>query len=268
MVNGFVFNLQLLYGFLLSLFIVILSHRLKSLNLSGCMATLILGTLIFGVGGWIWSIPILTFFISAYALSKVGKTVKLKFKDTFEKSGTRDYGQVLANGGVGGLLVALAVLNPHHEKLYFYAFILSFAAANADTWATELGVLLKGKPVLITTFKRVEPGVSGGISFYGSFAALAGSFFIILVSYLAEPMPLSTLIRLVLLGFIASFIDSLLGAAIQGQYRCRICNKYTEKKSHCNQPAQKIKGVNWMTNDLVNFISILYVVLIFLYIFI
>jgi len=264
MINGFLLNGQLLYGFLLSLAIVVFSYYSKSLNLSGAVTTLILGTLIFGVGGWLWSVPILTFFISASALSKTGAAVKQKFKDTFEKSGTRDYGQVLANGGLGGLLVMLAVLHPQNARLYFYAYILSFAAANADTWATELGVLLKGKPILITTFKRVEPGVSGGISFYGSFAALLGSFFIVLATVLFQPMPIDTLITLGLLGFAASFIDSLLGAAVQAQYRCNLCHKYTEKKIHCGRPAKKIKGLSWMTNDLVNFISILFAVIWFL----
>lgn len=37
----------------------------------------------------------------------MGKQTKQKFKDTFEKSGVRDYAQVLANGGIGGMLILL-----------------------------------------------------------------------------------------------------------------------------------------------------------------
>jgi len=244
--------------------IVLPSFYFRSLNVSGSIATLILGTIIFGFGGWEWAVPILSFFITSSILSKLGKSVKEQFKDTFEKTGTRDLWQVLANGSIGGFFVLIAIFDPGNAKFYFAAYTLSFAAATADTWATELGVLFKGTPVLITTFKKVKPGVSGGISFYGSLASLAGSFFIVWVASFFVPMETEIILMLGLIGFSGSLVDSLIGATIQGQYQCRVCKKYTEKKSHCNTPALKIKGFRWMTNDLVNFISILSSVLVLL----
>jgi uncharacterized membrane protein len=59
-------------------------------------------------------------------------------------------------------------------------------------------------------------------------------------------------------GFGASFIDSLLGATLQAQFQCSACGKITEKKNHCGQKNfNKVKGLNWMNNDVVNFFNTL-----------
>ena len=263
MVNGFILNWQLFYGFVLSLLIVFISYRFKSLNFSGSIATLILGTLVFGVGGWLWAIPILTFFITSSALSKIGKSYKQKLQDTFEKSGTRDHWQVIANGGIGGILVLLAVFDPDKSEFYFWAYTISFAAATADTWATELGVVLKGKPVLITTLKPVKPGVSGGVSVYGSVASFLGSFLIMWLTSIFFHLSTEKILVFTIFGFLGSLVDSFLGATIQGQYRCTVCGKYTEKKMHCDKETKLIKGHRWLNNDLVNLIAILASVLIY-----
>ena len=52
--------------------------------------------------------------------------------------------------------------------------ISHYAAANADTWSSELGILSKSPPFLITTFKPVPPGTNGAISILGLLAAIAG----------------------------------------------------------------------------------------------
>ena len=57
------------------------------------------------------------------------------------------------------------------------------AAANSDTWASEIGSMSKGKPISVKTFKRAERGTSGAVSLLGTFAAVVGSFLIALPSY-------------------------------------------------------------------------------------
>ena len=48
--------MQLLLGFLLALLIAFLAYKAHSLNQSGALAAVFTGTIIFGVGGWQWTI--------------------------------------------------------------------------------------------------------------------------------------------------------------------------------------------------------------------
>ena len=244
-------------GMGIAIAIAILSWRLHFLSGSGSVALVLLGTLVFGVGGWTFSAPILIFFILSSLLSKIGKKRKAKLLNVFEKSGTRDAGQVLANGGVAGLMLVFWYFS--QNGLFYIAYIASLAAVTADTWATELGVLARGEPRSIITFKKVPMGTSGGVSFIGTLGALIGSAILslsgILFSTQALPgvMGWPEVVLVLVVGLLASMVDSLLGATIQAQYQCPICSKVTEKHLHCDGAKTRFfRGVKWINNDVVN----------------
>jgi uncharacterized membrane protein len=58
-----------------------------------------------------------------------------------------------------------------------------------------------------------------------------------------------------LAGVIGSLTDSWLGATVQVMYRCDICGKEIEKSRHCHVDATRIRGISWMSNDVVNAVS-------------
>jgi uncharacterized membrane protein len=62
--------LQLLLGFLLALVVAFLAYKARSLSRSGAAAAAVLGTVVFGLGGWSWAVLLLGFFISSSVLSK------------------------------------------------------------------------------------------------------------------------------------------------------------------------------------------------------
>jgi len=255
---------QILLGVLLSLLIIILSYRLKFLDGSGLAVTFLLATAIFGLGGLKWTVPILVFFIFSSLLSKAGKGIKEKFKDTFEKSGVRDYAQVIANGGIGGILVVIFYFFPN--EILYYLYLISLAVATADTWGTEIGIMFGKKPRLITNFQRVEPGISGAISFYGSLGAFLGSLVLVLSGLIfINPLSIEIVVLLVLLGFLGSLVDSFIGATIQGQFRCQKCGKYTEKRLHCGVETYHERGFLFFNNDHVNITAALVAILIFIF---
>lgn len=254
-------RIQFTLGMLLGGLVAAASYRARFLSASGAVTTFLLASVIFGFGGVPWLVPILTFFILSSLLSKAGKRKKERFNLVFEKGSQRDYAQVFANGGIAGLLMIWQVLFPS-PQLYFL-YLGALAAAMADTWATELGVLIGQNPRRITNFVPVVPGTSGGVSAGGFLGALAGAGILAASSLPFLPADISagpgTIFLLVTFAGVAgSVVDSYLGATLQAQYRCDICGKITEKTIHCNGIAtQTVSGLLWMNNDVVNFLNTL-----------
>lgn len=255
--------MTLLLGFLLAFAIALGAYLKKSLNRSGALAALLMGTLIFGLGGLSWAVILLVFFISSSLLSHWKKSSKLVFEEKFSKSAQRDAAQVFANGGLAMLLVIVNYLQPNNNWVWL-AFVVSLAAANADTWATELGVLAKNNPRMITTGKSVEPGTSGAISVHGLLASYAGAACVALPALLLwqGTLPPAGLLGnglvfllITLSGLAASLTDSLLGATVQAIFYCPQCQKETERHPlhTCKTATQPFRGWHWLDNDWVNF---------------
>lgn len=258
---------SLALGLVLSLLIAFLAWRRDSLSQSGAVGALVVGTLIFGLGGWVWGVLLAVFFISSSLLSHFREREKAAVAEKFEKGHRRDMGQVLANGGLGALIALLSVVVPQSTVpigTWLFLFLGVMATVTADTWATELGTLSKGAPRLITNGRAVEVGTSGGVSPLGTGVSFAGGLLIGLTAGLLAPvaglLPWSAALPLTLIGALSgaagSLIDSLLGATIQQIYYCDTCQKETERKLHrCGTTTRPLRGWAWMNNDLVNLIS-------------
>jgi uncharacterized protein (TIGR00297 family) len=249
--------MQLALGFLIAVVIAFTAFHAKSLNRSGALAAVVVGTVIFGIGGWQWAVLLLTFFITSSVLTRSFKKQKFDVNEKFSKGGQRDAGQVLGNGGLATLFAGLTLFSPDDPRLWL-GFAAALAASNADTWATELGVLNPHPPRLITHPTRiVEKGTSGGISLTGTFAALVGAGLIGLLAGLLNPYGISwwTAFLVTLAGLLGSLFDSLLGATVQAIYHCPSCEKETERHPlhTCGTPTVQIRGWKWLDNDWVNF---------------
>lgn len=250
--------MQIISGFFLAVIIAFLAYRAHSLNRSGAIAATLIGTIIFGIGGWQWTILLLVFFITSSGLSRAFKKRKQGLDEKFSKGHERDAGQVYGNGGLAALFVVVHALDPE-SMVGWLGFAASLAAVNADTWATELGVLNPGPPRLITDLrKRVEKGTSGGVSLFGTIASLLGSAVIGFLAVLFSPF--STLnagyfLLITAAGLAGSLFDSFLGATVQAMYYCPVDQKETEKHPlhTCGTPTVHIRGWRWLDNDWVNF---------------
>lgn len=261
-------GLRLVVGLVLSTVVAALGYRRHSLTRTGLYGAIAVGTLTFGLGGWAWGLLLITFFVTSSALSHFRADRKRAVAEYFAKSSRRDLGQVLANGGLGVLVAAWFALTGGTSLLLFFAFTGAMAAVTADTWATELGILSREKPHLITTGEIVEAGTSGAISWLGAVASLAGAWligFMGLALRLAQGwlsgvpqdgrlgcLPLVTALG----GLAGSLVDSLLGATIQATYYCPLCGKETEQPMHrCGRQPIYVRGLHWLDNDWVNLLS-------------
>lgn len=261
---------RLLLGLILSAAIGGIAYWRRALSSSGVLGALLLGTVIFGFGGWVRGLLLIVFFASSSLLSHYKEHRKASLAEKFAKGSRRDLGQTLANGGIAGILALAIGLIGNNRPCYpvlALAFVGALATVNADTWATELGVLAKRAPRLITG-GSVPVGTSGGVTLEGNLAALTGGTFIGLVAFVLVQMAAQLTLgqwlwnEWVLIpvaaasGLFGALFDSLLGATVQAIYRCERCNVETERLMHrCGQATRHVRGYRWLNNDWVNFLA-------------
>jgi uncharacterized protein (TIGR00297 family) len=247
----------LLLALVLAIIVALAAYAVRALSVSGAAAAAVVGALIFGFGGLPAAILLLAFFISSSLLSRLFTRRKRAFDEKFSKGSRRDAAQVLANGGLAAVFIVLHAVSPQ-QAWPWVGFAASLAEANADTWATELGVFSPSAPRLISTGKPVERGTSGAISLVGTLAALGGALLVALLGVWLGPSPWqaaavgTALVGLA--GLAGSLIDSLLGATLQAIYRCPSCQKETERHPlhSCGAATLRVRGLAWLNNDWVN----------------
>jgi uncharacterized protein (TIGR00297 family) len=242
---------------ILTVFLVaITGYYLKSLTISGAIAACIIGMLVI-LGYQSEGLALLGMFFGTSSLwSKYKKKAKESIGDLIEKGDQRDYSQVLANGFLPALFSLMHWLIP--SNLWLFAFCFSISAANADTWASEIGTLSKKLPFHIFSFRTVTPGTSGAVSFLGLLASVAGAFIIATTAYVVSNLiTVTSVVLITFIGFLGSLIDTFIGASIQAKYKCPYCHLITEKKMHCQGNTRLISGFKWINNDVTNFLSIL-----------
>ncbi|AEF96190.1 TIGR00297 family protein [Methanotorris igneus] len=208
--------------------LALLIKKSDSLDNCGICASSIMAFIIILGAGLSWLVILLSFFILGVLVSKMGYSTKKKMGLAESRRTIRN---VLANGLVPLLFVIMYCFG---FKLALFGYIGSIAAATSDTFSSELGVLSKETPRLITTLKKVEKGTDGGITFFGTFMGLLGAFLIGVVSYLLFKSPDLIWIATIS-GILGNLADSLCGAVFE---RRGIMNK-----EHVNFIATLVGGI-------------------------
>jgi uncharacterized protein (TIGR00297 family) len=202
---------------------------------------------------WHSALPaLLTLFLLTFAATRAGKHQKVRLGVAEDRHG-RSAAQVIANLGIAGLLPLAAYFRAFDwndgisREISFSEYVLpvlliaALCEATADTVSSEIGQAFGGTPFLLTTFRRVAPGTDGAISLIGTAAGIAGAAVVALVAMLTMNVRSLTFPpRFALISFAGGvaglLFDSLLGATVER------------------------KG--WLGNDLVNFSSTAFAVLV------
>jgi uncharacterized protein (TIGR00297 family) len=192
--------------------------------------------------------PLLAVFLLTFAATKIGKAKKERL-GTGESRRGRNAAQVAANLGVASLIASIPALleSGLQDNAVSMGAILAIAAlaeAAADTVSSEIGQVFGGQPRMLTTFRVVEPGTDGAVTFAGTFAGILAAALVagvatlcLSIGWTSDPSGLgrSDQVFIFLLSTVAGvfglLFDSLLGATL-------------ERRS-------------WLNNDAVNFLSTL-----------
>jgi len=172
--------------------------------------------------------PLLALFLLTFSATRFGRGKKQRLGVAEDKRG-RNAAQVAANLGVAGLGAAAALSHPLPGTCYAVVVAASLAEATADTLASELGEVLGGQPLMVTTRRRVPPGTDGAISLAGTLAGTGGAVLVMLVAAFTLGLGAGDAVCAGLGGLGGLFVDSLLGATAEQR--------------------------GWLNNDAVNFLS-------------
>lgn len=203
-----------------------------------------------GVTGFCALAATLVFTLVAGKIS--GKTREKAEKTLHAKHGRRDSVQIICNVACSAAMAAVYALT--EREAFLCASGAALAASLADSMASELGILSKTPPRDICTLRRVQPGISGGVSALGLAMSALGACIIAAVC-LGHRKGFGFCAVIALSGFVAALVDSALGSAVQAKYRCTRCGALTEKKLHCGEAGRLEKGLRYVDNDMVNFLN-------------
>lgn len=183
--------------------------------------------------------PLILLFLLTFASTRMGRERKTKAGLAEGRRG-RNAAQVIANLGVAAAsssLMGVGVLRgwlPHtvSGQLIRAVALAALLEATADTVSSEIGQAFGGRPILLTTLRRVEPGTDGAISLMGSAAGVAAGVAVVWAGWWALRLGIRAASVALVAGCAGLFFDSLLGATVERR--------------------------GWLGNDLVNFTSTLF----------
>ncbi len=190
--------------FALPLFIALFGLENRSLTMKGAFSAIFLSYILIIRQNFNWFLILFLFYLIGTVVTKVKSREKEK-SELMQK--TRGPWNVMGNAGIGLIFVLLG------GPVGFIGFVGTTATATADTVSSEIGVLSKSKPRLITSLKKVEPGTDGGITLFGTILGAIGALLIGLVSiiefsWIIIPIALFS-------GIIGNLADSFVGAVLE-----------------------------------------------------
>jgi uncharacterized protein (TIGR00297 family) len=230
----------------------------KAIDRRGFLASVAVGYPIILGGGWTWFAIVATFFVLGVAFTWYRYEYKKSIGSAQEKGGTRNWPNILANGGVASLLGLGELLGG--GLVFSVLFVGAVSAAASDTVATELGLLNKSPPRLVTHLRKVvSPGTSGGVSPMGFLGTLLASALIGVVAALlgvASGLQGDYVVAVTVSGgVVGSLADSVAGATFQRKSFCVVCGKPSENLVHCGEPTEFSSGLKFVDNHVVNVIA-------------
>jgi uncharacterized protein (TIGR00297 family) len=185
-----------------------------TVSVSGLVAGIVIGTLVFfGGGPGAWSLLLIAF-AAATVTSRIGYRRKLHLGIAEERGGRRGAGNAIANTGLAAIAAILCVTT-RHDAQALLALAAALIAGSSDTVASEVGKAFGRKTFLVVGFRPVPPGTSGALSLEGTAAGIASAAALALVAIwlgLATP---DHLLVLVVAATVAALAESALGATLE-----------------------------------------------------
>ncbi|MCX8158512.1 MAG: DUF92 domain-containing protein [Candidatus Diapherotrites archaeon] len=183
--------------------ISLITYYKKLMSLRGILLANMFGLIVFYFGGLSAFFTMIIFFVLAEISTYIGR---LENKEKHER---RDIFNIIGNGLPAVMAIAFG---------YKPAFFGAMAAALSDTMSSELGMMTKISPRLITNPKKiVKIGTDGGITLEGTLCGLIGAIIIASTYFFLIEKNIIAFVIITVAGVFGSIIDSILGAELENR---------------------------------------------------
>ncbi len=214
----------------------------KLLTNAGLLHAWLLGVLIWGTLNWQGYVIVMFYFLVGSLVTRAGMAQKEAEGIAEKRSGVRGPENVWGSALVGTLCaLGVGMINsgiisiPQSsvssiQSLLLLGYVASFSTKLSDTCASEVGKAYGQRTFLITNLQPVPRGTEGAVSLEGTVAGVVASFAIAIVGWAVGLIKVSGILWCVLAAFIATNLESVIGATLQSKY-------------------------SWLTNELVNILN-------------
>jgi len=172
------------------------AYGLRLMTLPGAITGFVLAALLWNYAGFRGFLLLAAFFVLGSGATRLAKRRALP----------RVAAQAAANAGAA-LIFAILGWTP--------AVVAALAEAAADTVASEIGPLLRGRVFLITNGREVAAGASGGISVAGTLVGLAAAALVTALAVATGMVRMGWSPGVILAAGTGSLVDSFLGATLE-----------------------------------------------------
>ncbi len=172
------------------------AYALRLMTLPGAITGLVLASLLWNYAGFRGFLLLAAFFVLGSGATRIAK----------RRAPPRVAAQAAANAGAA-LIFAILGWTP--------AVVAALAEAAADTVASEIGPLLRGRVFLITNGREVPAGTSGGVSVAGTLAGLAAAAVVTTLAVATGMVRPGWSPGIILAAGTGSLVDSFLGATLE-----------------------------------------------------
>ncbi|MCC5618153.1 TIGR00297 family protein [Nostoc sp. CHAB 5836] len=210
----------------------------KLLTPAGLFHAWFLAILIWGTLGWQGYAVVMFYFLVGSGVTRIGMAQKEAEGIAEKRSGARGPENVWGSALTGALCaLGVGIINsgfilPISQSLLLLGYVASLSTKLADTTASEVGKAYGKSTFLITTFQPVPRGTEGAVSLEGTLAGIVASVAIAFVGWGVGLIDLLGVAWCVLAAFIATNLESVIGATLQSKY-------------------------TWLTNEVVNIFNTL-----------
>lgn len=199
-----------------------ISYRTGKLTLAGTFTGGVIAVII-TVGAGIIGLAMLAAFFVLSTLATAHKKKQKALLTEAPHPEKRDAWQVLANGGMAGIMALILILIPEMAwipDLLVVVLAAALASATADTLSSELGTLYGRKFYDIITLKPGEKGQDGVVSLAGILIGIAGSAVIAGIYTWGYGYSYTSFAwYIIAAGTVGNICDSILGAGLERKGR-------------------------------------------------